>query len=219
MRANTPLRPHEQVPGGYSPYPSVQSFELAIAGYFAVTYFKEILQLGLSMLTGSGFIDGLSDYFFDFWNILDQMSVVSFAVGLYQRYECTLHGPVCVWMELHESFPTAATSNSTAPASNSTAAARREGPSEVYPSPWELWSACYAMSLLCGWFRVLRSFYLSNLGLIVSIFLAMVKDVAQFVVFYVILVLAMSMVFLGVWEACAGICFARTHCARITEHP
>ena len=149
------------------------------------------MQLGLAMLTGSGFINGLSDYFFDFWNILDQLSVLSFAIGLYQRYECTSNGPTCVWLELQDSYLTA-------PASNSTAAARREGVSEIYPSPWELWAACYSISLLCGWFRVLRSFYLSNLGLIVSIFLAMMKDVAQFVVFYVILVLAMSMVFLGI---------------------
>ena len=41
---------------------------------------------------------------------------------------------------------------------------------------------------------------MSRLGLIVSIFMAMIKDVVQFVVIYAILVLAFSMLFLGVGE-------------------
>ncbi len=202
MHANTPHRPHEQVPGGHSPYPAVENFEHVIACFFALSYFREILQLALSMLTGSGFVGGLSDYFFDIWNILDQVSVLSFAIGLYQRYECTSGGQsLCVWVELHDSYLTAAASNTTAAGKDSYRLAAGQDTEEGYgkaPSPWELWAACYAISLLCCWFRVLRSFYLSNLGLIVSIFLAMMRDIGQFFTFYVILVLAMSMVFLGV---------------------
>jgi cytochrome c oxidase subunit IV len=41
---------------------------------------------------------------------------------------------------------------------------------------------------------------MSRLGLIVSIFMAMIKDVVQFVVIYAILVLAFSMLFLGVGD-------------------
>ena len=69
------------------------------------------------------------------------------------------------------------------------------------PEPWESWALCYGICLLCCWFRVLRSFYMSRLGLIVSIFFAMIQDVAQFIVVYAILVLAMSMLFLGVGDS------------------
>ncbi len=157
-------------------------------------------------------------------NVLDLASLSGFFLGLFQRLECTLEAPICIWME--QRIDTAA--------GNSTdAIIRRLGPrvpgvshmnmrsaegagagvgaagssldidedgDGVYHSPWELWALCYGICLLCCWFRVLRSFYLSNIGLIVSIFMAMMADVAQFVVFYVILVLAMSMVFLGVGD-------------------
>jgi len=145
-------------------------------------------------------------------------------VGLFQRYECTLQGPFCVWVELYASsgddsitpppparriYQAAAhAAAAAATAHTRKAAAGSDGPSEaveggdegLHHAPWELWALCYAVCLLCCWFRVLRSFYLSNLGLIVSIFMAMMADVAQFVIFYVILVLAFSMVFLGVGD-------------------
>jgi len=203
-----------------------------LAGYFFLSFSREMMQLGLSMLMGSGIIDGLSDYFFDFWNVLDLLSLTGFFFGLFQRYECTLQGPVCVWVELYGATGDAGTSppaparrihDAGAHVAAAAAAATHirkssggsfdppaesaggEGGGEggedfLHHSPWELWALCYAICLLCCWFRVLRSFYLSNLGLIVSIFMAMMADVAQFVIFYVILVLAMSMVFLGVGD-------------------
>ena len=146
-------------------------------------------------------------------NFLDLASLSSFFLGLFQRLECTLESPICIWIEYY---------SDTAAGNSTHAIIRRRGSggsgagvgtagssldidgdgdgNGVYHSPWELWAMCYGICLLCCWFRVLRSFYLSNIGLIVSIFMAMMADVGQFVVFYVILVLAMSMVFLGVGD-------------------
>lgn len=154
-------------------------------------------------------------------NILDLMSVSGFFLGLFQRYECTLEGPICVWVEHIGDTNTTDTAASRRLLYEASGAShmhvRKSGgggsftgqavssgdidtDDSVYHSPWELWAICYAICLLCSWFRVLRSFYLSNLGLIVSISIAMVADVAQFMIIYVILVLAMSMVFLGVGD-------------------
>ena len=63
--------------------------------------------------------------------------------------------------------------------------------------PVEMWSLCYACSIFFCWCRVLRIFYMSEAGVVVSIFFRMFKDVMYFLVVYVILLIAISMLFLG----------------------
>ena len=160
-----------------------------MACYFAMSFLREMAQLGIALGLKSG-VNGLTDYILDFWNILDLGSLSAFFVGLFLRMECINDVSVCSW-------------------GDSTAVQRKEEGSDAVvsdtssllaPSPFESWALCYAICLLCCWFRVLRSFYMSRLGLIVSIFMAMIKDVAQFVLIYSILVLAMSMLFLGIGD-------------------
>ena len=40
----------EQIPGGFSPYPPVGIVELVLAGYFFLSFSREMFQLGMSML-------------------------------------------------------------------------------------------------------------------------------------------------------------------------
>jgi hypothetical protein len=159
----------------------------------------------LSIALGlESFVEGVQDYFFDFWNLLDLSSLIGFFIGFIQRWECQEDPTACIWRE--GANPQLST-ESEASRRGAGLALRKGGGggggggSDTYVAvPWESWSLAYAICLLCCWFRVLRSFYMSDLGLTVSIFLAMIGDVTKFFVMYAILVLAMSMLFLGVGD-------------------
>jgi hypothetical protein len=63
---------------------------------------------------------------------------------------------------------------------------------------WADWSLMYALCIFCLIFRFLRIMYMSALGQIVSIFLAMMLDFSNFIIFYVVIILGMSVLFVGV---------------------
>lgn len=56
-------------------------------------------QLGIALGLKSG-VEGLTDYFFDFWNILDLTSLSCFFIGLVLRVQCIQDTSACNWMEV-----------------------------------------------------------------------------------------------------------------------
>ena len=69
------------------------------AGYFAISFFRETTQLGIALgIKPLG--EGLKDYFFDFWNLLDLSSLVFFFFGLFLRSKCIEGDGQCDWSEV-----------------------------------------------------------------------------------------------------------------------
>ena len=62
----------------------------------------------------------------------------------------------------------------------------------------QFWSLLYGFSLFFCWFRVLRVFYMSPMGIPVSIFFKMFHDLGKLAVIWLILIFAFSMLFVGV---------------------
>ena len=60
-----------------------------------------------------------------------------------------------------------------------------------------VWILAYSLAVAACWLRVLRCFYLSKVGIVVSIFFAMFRDVLFFLVVYAILLFVFSMLYLG----------------------
>jgi hypothetical protein len=59
------------------------------------------------------------------------------------------------------------------------------------------WIFAYSLSIAAIWLRVLRTAYVSDVGIVVAIFGRMFKDVMTFIVVYVLLLLVFSMLYLG----------------------
>jgi hypothetical protein len=155
--------------------------ETTMACYFYLNIFREALQCIGEVFDAKSWRIGLWIYFFDFWNMFDILSIVAFAIG---------HG-------LRE-------------ADKGRAATFIENSTEevVFPphwlfvsgteTPYEAWALFYSLSIFFLCFRILRVLYISSMGLIVSIFKAMMSDVLQFMAIYILVVGGFSVIFLGI---------------------
>ena len=116
-------------------------------------------------------LDGL-EYFEEFWNWFDLGSLASFILGYAVRYNESLQPPSAWHSAMIDPFEKLCRC--------------------------KLWSFMYALSIFCCWWRALRIAYMSPVGIHVSIFFKMFKDVFYFIVIYFILMLSFAMMFVGV---------------------
>jgi len=155
--------------------------EVFLCVYFACSMLRESSQLFVSVLQ-HGQLAGFLEYVLDIWNLIDVFSPITFMWGLHYRNMCVADTSTCY-------------------ASMDLTAER----------PVESWSLAYGVSVFFCWCRVLRIFYMSEAGVVVSIFFRMFKDVFYFLVVYIILLVAIAMLFLGAsdleslvpgWQTC-----------------
>ena len=125
------------------PNSPVGSAEMIMASYFAMSFLREMAQLGIALGLKSG-IDGLTDYLLDFWNILDLSSLFAFFIGLALRVQCINDASGCSWGEATQGVASRRENLSGAATTSDTLA----------PSPWERWALCYSICLLC-WLVIL----------------------------------------------------------------
>jgi hypothetical protein len=137
---------------------------------------------------------GFGDYFSDNWNYPELLALIFFFVGFGWRTECINKSGGCeyafspknhtIWLSF-----------------------------SVKDSSIETHNLFYALSLFCNWIRVLRCFYLTPLGVTIGIFFSMTKDILSWLYLYAIVLVAISMLFVGTssvetlvpgYETCSG---------------
>jgi hypothetical protein len=151
--------------------------------YFYLNILREGLQCTGEMFDAKSWRIGLWIYLFDFWNMFDILSIVTFAIGhaLRDQYKGREIYGILLENATEVGFPPHFFSVSGTETS------------------YEAWALFYSLSIFCLCFRVLRVLYVSSsMGLIISIFKAMMSDVWQFMVIYFIVVLGFSVIFLGI---------------------
>ena len=152
-----------------------QILESCLFYYFWCSIVREVFQVMTEIAESSqGLHDawkGVYNYVTDdIWNSFDVLSILFFLLGYFTRLECNGSQPsTCIEVET-------------------------SGPA----SKWEWWSLCYAASIFFLMMRVLRIFYMTPVGIIVKIFLAMTSDLGQFVVVYMLMLFACAILVLGV---------------------
>jgi hypothetical protein len=151
--------------------------EIFLNVYFVGCLLREILQFWVSVLKCQGYVEGFFEYFTDVWNFPEVFGLISFFVGFWWRFACIQSGgckPVfsakdnSIWFSF-----------------------------SVKDSSVETYNLFYALSLFFNWIRVLRCLYLTNLGVTIGIFFSMLQDVLTWLILYVILLIAISMLFVG----------------------
>jgi len=135
---------------------------------------REVAQMSVEILQQRSFRRGFYSYFTDYWNFFDIVGIITFLLGYSSRHLCGALGCLVLEIPLDRWWWTSAR------------------------DPWINWSLFYALCIFCLCFRLLRVLYMSPLGQIVSIFLAMFLDFAKFIVVYVVIILGMSILFVGV---------------------
>jgi hypothetical protein len=138
---------------------------------------REILQFLDSILKCQGIYEGFKDYFNDAWNVPEVLGMISFFVGFWWRFACTQSGGCepafsskdnSIWFSF-----------------------------SIKDSTIETYNLFYALSLFFNWIRVLRCLCLTRLGVTIGIFFSMLTDVCSWLLLYVILLIAISMLFVG----------------------
>ena len=160
----------------------LQGVEIMLCIYFASSYVREATEVLLDMAQNwENKWQVIKEYLSDFWNMLDMGEIFFFFVGVGFRVNCQMRGDECTSIR-----------RKIASDSDSGADVVQHG------DAWVNWSMCYGLCLFIMWFRVLRSFMLSRLGVIVAVFNSMLNDVAVFMVIYCIMVGSCTMLFLGI---------------------
>ena len=144
------------------------AFEPILWVYFAASIVRECSQISVEVLQRGSFRKGILSYAFDYWNFFDLLGIITFIFGYHWRHFCG--APGC------KSF----------------------GLTVPPATDFADWSLSYALCIWCLCFRVLRVFYVSPMGQIVSIFFAMLVDVTKFIFVYVIAILGMAVLYVGV---------------------
>ena len=119
-------------------------------------------------------------YFSDIWNLFDYMSILCFVVGYLVKNHSAGEDPTVVAGPIAVEMPWA------------------DGSSMGVFLDNPPWSLLYACSLFFCWFRILRVFYMSPMGIPVSIFFKMFHDLGKLFVIWIILTFAFSVLFIGV---------------------
>ena len=199
--------------------------ELTMLLFFLFSLLRETFQVCTEISQSSqGKMDwwrGVYNYLTDgIWNFLDLLSVIAFGFGFFLRGRCRSFGSHFDILTdgmnasvVSDAVPHLNSSNIwTAPFGHSDKCLGFEqgvfdevtGSNPWFFSRfevgWEFWSFCYALSIFGLWLRVLRIMYMTPVGLVVRIFLAMLRDVMKFVVVYVLFIIACTVLFLGVGD-------------------
>ena len=146
--------------------------ELVVFVYITSVLVREMLQLMLGFQ--QGLFQGLKSYFGETWNVVDLVACILFYVGFAIRNVLRDDFPYFpVYLDWHDEAP------------------------YIHAIDWT--ELCYGVSLFLMCFKVLRSFVLwTQFNLLVKIFLKMMKDVVRFLLMYIILLLAFSILMIGV---------------------
>jgi hypothetical protein len=156
---------------------NMTGYEIFLNLYFVGCLIREISQLLVSILKCQGIYKGFKDYFNDAWNVPEVLGLISFFVGVWWRFACTQSGgcepafsskDYSIWFSF-----------------------------SLKDSTIETYNLFYALSLFFNWIRVLRCLCLTRLGVTTGIFFSMLTDVCSWLLLYVILLIAISMLFVG----------------------
>jgi hypothetical protein len=156
---------------------SMTDHEIFLNVYFVGCLMREFSQLSVSYLKCQGIYEGLKDYISDVWNFPEVLGLTFFFVGFWWRFACTKSDGCepafsakdnSVWFSF-----------------------------SLKDSTIETYNLFYALSLFFNWIRVLRCLCLTSLGVTIGIFFRMLTDVFTWLLLYVILLVAISMLFVG----------------------
>jgi hypothetical protein len=175
------VRPHKQ-PQAWMMYYS--------HAFFGSSLFRELMQLLLLTVLRSErifssrksfvegglktiipYYEGLAEYF-DLWNLIDVLSPLCWFVGFDLERRCigsNMQDSQCRIPDV-EGFGSA---------------------------PYALSNVFYAFCIFLCFCRVLRIFYVTNIGNVINIFLHNFREFFQFLIIYVVLLLGFSMLFIG----------------------
>jgi hypothetical protein len=151
--------------------------EIFLNFYFVGCLMREISALSVSFLKCQGIYKGFKDYFNDAWNVPEVLGLISFFVGFWWRFACTQSGGCepafsskdnSIWFSF-----------------------------SLKDSTIETYNLFYALSLFFNWIRILRCLGLTKLGVTIGIFFSMLTDVLTWLLLYAILLIAISMLFVG----------------------
>jgi hypothetical protein len=172
---------------------SMTDHEIFLNVYFVGCLMREFSQLSVSYLKCQGIYEGFKDYFNDAWNVPEVLGLISFFVGSGWRFACIKSGGCepafsakdnSVWFSF-----------------------------SLKDSTIETYNLFYALSLFFNWIRVLRCLCLTSLGVTIGIFFSMTKDILSWLYLYAIVLVAISMLFVGTssvetlvpgYETCSG---------------
>jgi len=135
--------------------------EIVVAFWFASRMFSEVLQLICSDFT---------EYFLDFWNILDFSSIVFYFAAFFMRFFCSDNEDQCVGQYLWS-----------------------------FSVPIDrLWAFYYSISVFLLWFRLLRVLSTSSsLGPLINVIIRMGQDILQFGLVWMLLIMGFSVLLRG----------------------
>jgi hypothetical protein len=151
--------------------------EVSLNLYFVGCLLREISQFWVSYLKYQGYVEGFFEYFKDVWNVPEVLSLISFFVGFWWRFACIQSGGCKTVFSAKDNSLWFSFS--------------------INDSSIETYNLFYALSLFFNWIRVLRCLCLTNLGVTIGIFFSMLQDGLTWLLLYVILLIAISMLFVG----------------------
>jgi hypothetical protein len=170
----------------------LQGVEVYLCIYFACSCVRELIQILCEIAADAGHSSLLlivEHYFLNFWNVLDIGEIIAFFVGIGFRVHC--EGSSCMSNRRKGQN----VGGETLPGGGDGVSADAQ---ELTSGTWSTWSMAYGICLFFSWFRVLKFFMLTKLGLLVAVFYEMLRDVSIFVIIYTILLVACTMLFIGI---------------------
>ena len=172
---------------------SITPFEIILVVYFSASVLRELTQMFILYHLSHRYTLFIS-YFTDIWNLLDVGEILAFFVGFAFRVHC--QNNTC---SIGESSKDVNSTTSLAPCrgrgvgdSVSDGSTDNSDAEEYWP-----WAMAYGFCLFLSWFRFMRAFSITHLGILVSVFNSMISDVTRFLVLYLIMAISISMLFLG----------------------
>ena len=147
----------------------LQGVEIALCIYYGCSLLREVTEIMCEMaVKWENKMDVLKEYISCFWNVLDVGEIIAFVAGILYRVTAIPHRVADAQEYDHKD------------------------------EEWTNWSLAYGVCLFLAWFRVLRSFTLSKLGMLVGMFHTMLIDVSIFIVIYFVCLVACTMLFIGI---------------------
>ena len=155
--------------------------------FFLACFFREAIQFCVELIQTESAIEALQEYL-DVWNIADLASPLCYFIG-YRLHKSCLSD----------------LSNDLSPSDSSMCSWKdRIGGSFI-----SAWGTFYAGAVFFSCVRVLRVFYVTEIGVIINIFGVNFRDMFKFAVIYIVLICGMSAFFMGTAEYASlvpGVC-------------
>ena len=155
--------------------------------FFVACIFREAIQFVVELIQTESAIEALQEYL-DVWNIADLASPLCYFIG-YRLHKSCLSD----------------LSNDLSPSDSSMCSWKdRIGGSFI-----SAWGTFYAGAVFFSCVRVLRVFYVTEIGVIINIFLVNFRDMFKFAVIYIVLICGLSAFFMGTAEYASlvpGVC-------------